>query len=282
MTVPLSANSPRGLSAKRFGAELRRAMLARKVGAHRLADAAGVARSAIANWKAGGNLPRLDTAAKFAEVLDWPALVAISRAGRTLTCARCRREFVNNGGAPARFCSVACRDIDEQLRRPAAGAELAQSLRDTLSFRAGMRGGVPKLDLEQALVRYARSDSRRVQRTSKLEQQVAGLQELVNAMCAGCEPAGMCRTPECSLRPASPLTLQVTEARGEIVPVEGPWGPSNREAQLVAIRAANAERWARPGERERASAATRARWDAMSDEERVRAGRVISVARRAS
>lgn len=254
-------------------------MVTRKVGALRLAEASGVAKSAIANWKGGGNLPRVETAARLADVLHWPALERISRDGRTLTCARCERPFVNNGGAPAKFCTPTCRDIDAQLRAPHAGTELARRLRDTLAERENVRGGIPKDAIATALTDYARSDSRRVKRQDLALRQVDGLQSLIDSMCRSCEPDGLCRTPECPLRPASLHPLVTTEA-GDLRPVEGPWGPRNREKQLVAIREANAERWSRPGERERFADDTRARIAAMSPEERIERGRRISAGRR--
>lgn len=282
MTVKLSPGSSRGIAAQRFGQELRRAMVTREVGALRLAEAAGVAKSAIANWKAGGNLPRVDTANRLAEVLDWPKLVTLARAGRTVTCARCRRDFVNEGGSPARFCSVDCREVAVQLRRPGAGAVLAAALRGELERKAAVRGGLTKAPLEAALAEYARSDSKRTMRQDKLVAQLDGIRAAVDAMCRGCEPAGVCRSVECPLRPVSPLPLQTTEARGPVRPVEGPWGPSHREAQLTAIRAANDERWDRPGERERASERSAARWAAMTVEERAAAGQAISAGRRSA
>lgn len=190
MTVHLSENSSRGMAAARFGAELRKAMQARKVGALRLCEASGVAKSAIGNWKAGLN-------------------------------------------------------------------------RNTLAFRQGMKGGVPKFDLEIALIRYGRSEARRVQRRDKALEQIAGLRELIDAMCRGCEPEGLCRTAECPLRPASPLPLQERGARAEIRDVL-PYTEERREAQV----ARNARRWSRAGERERASDVMRARHAAMTPEDR--------------
>lgn len=282
MTVPLSPGSSRGIAAARFGAELAKAMHTRKVGQIRLAEAVGCARSAIPNWKAGGNLPRVETAVKLAEVLNWPRLTEISRSGRTLTCARCKRPFVHNGGAPARYCGTDCRQVDEQLRRPAAGSELAGAVRAELGRKAGVKGGIPKAPLVAALDRYAKRESRRGQRTDKLAGQVAGLRSVIDEMCRTCEPEGLCRTASCPLRPVSPLGLQQGAGVREVRRVEGSWGPSHRAKQLVAIRASNAERWSRPGERDAQSARTLARWAAMTDGERAEHGASISAGRRGS
>jgi len=279
VTVPLSAGSSRGVAAAKFGAELRHAMLIRKLGQLRLAEAVGCAKSAIPNWKGGNNLPRVETAAKLAEVLEWPRLIEIARSGRVLTCARCKRRVVNEGGAPARFCGIACRNVDEQLRRPAAGSELAAVVRAELARKVGMKGGIPRAPLTAALDGWTKRESRRVQRLDRLAEQVSGLHSVVDEMCAWCEPMGVCRTAECPLRPASRLPLQ-GNAVGEVRPVEGAWGPTNRPTMLAAIRAANAARWSRPGERERASARSRDRFAAMSPEERAEHGRRISIGRR--
>ena len=278
MTVPLSPGSSRGIAAARFGAELAKAMRARKVGQIRLAEAAGCARSAIPAWRSGRNLPRVGTAAKLAEVLEWPKLTEIARSGRTLTCARCGRPFVNNGGGPARYCSPDCRNVDQQLRRPISGAELAAAVRSELERKAGVKGGIPKAPLVAALDHYARRERGRTQRVDRLADQVAGYRFVIDEMCHSCEPEGVCRTASCPLRPVSPLALQHGAGVREVRAVEGPWG-SHREAQLVAIRAANAERWSRPGEREAMADRSKARFAAMSDEERTEHRRRISAGR---
>lgn len=280
MTVPLSAGSSRRIAAARFGQELRKAMLARGVGAGRLGEAAGVGKAAIANWKTGGNLPRVATAARLADVLDWPKLVELSRAGRSAPCARCGRTFVNEGGSPARYCSVDCREVDAQLRRPASGAVLATAVRLELERKASQRGGLRKAPLEAALAEYVRSDSRRVARQDKLTGQLDGIRAAVDAMCRACEPAGTCRTVECPLRLVSPLPLQSTAA-GPLRPVQDRDDPEYRERWLTAVRAGNETRWAREGEHERQSERSAGRWAAMSADERAEAGRRISEARRA-
>ena len=270
MTVPLSPGSPRAVHALRFGQELRRAMDAREVGTKRLAAAAGVAASAISNWRIGGNLPRTDTAAKLAEVLDWPALLRLSRAGRTVACARCGRDFVNEGGSPARFCSVACREVDVQLRRPSSGAGLAESVAAELDRKAGHRGGVPREPLALALDRYRLSES---------TEHARGMASAVDAMCRACEPEGICRTLECPLRPYSPLVASTSTARG---PVRPAYAPEVMAAARAAQRAATVARWQRPGERERMAESSRAMHAALTDEEREERSRRISAGRRAS
>lgn len=256
MTQRLGPDSPRRVAASRFGAELRRAMLARGVGAKRLAAAIETGTSAVAVWRNGDNLPRTDTAQRLAEALRWPKLLAIAREGRYGVCVRCGATFVNEGGAPKRFCSAECLSVDEQLRVPPAGRALADAVRVELD-RVGGKPGVymRRRPLAAALDQYARSDSKRIARLDRSERRLTVVQAAVGAFCGACEPSGVCRAPECELRPVSPLPLALKPDKlgDDIQPAEGPWGPSHREAQLVAIRAANEERWSRPGERERQS-----------------------------
>lgn len=276
MTVGLMTGSPRLVHAQRFGAELRKAMQVRKIGAPTLSKASGATTSGIGLWRAGANLPRLDTALRLAECLDWPQLGAIVRTARSQPCVRCRLPFVNEGGGPKRFCSPGCRLIDEQLRRPTAGVELAMVVRSELE-----RPRISRRDLAAALTRYNQSESKRRLRIDGQDQVIGSMREAVAAMCAGCEPEGTCRTPECALRPISPLPLrdgrqQVATAR----PAEGAHGPTHRAAWLVAQRAANARRWSRPGERERLAESSRAAW--ADPEQRASRSAAISLGRRRS
>ncbi len=255
---PLQPDSPRRVAASRFGAELRKAMLARNVGAKRLSAAIETGTSAVAAWRSGDNLPRTDTAQRLAEALQWPRLLAIAREGRQGSCQRCGTTFVNEGGAPKRFCSEECRTVDAQLRTPPAGRALADAVRDELE---NLRGQPPVyMNLAAALGTYVRSDSKRVARIERSERRLNVVQAAVAGFCGGCEPSGVCRAPECELRPVSPLPLALLPDKvGDTVKAaEGPWGPSHVEHQLVAIREANAIRWSRPGERERQSERTAA------------------------
>jgi hypothetical protein len=266
VTIQLAPDSPRRVAASRFGAELRRAMLVRKVGQHRLAEAVGCGSSAIAVWKAGDNLPRTDTAQRLADALRWPRLIAIAREGRTGACVRCGGAFVNEGGFPKRFCSAECRDVDVQLRQPPPGRALADALRVELERVKGTTDSVRRKPLAAALDQYARSDSKRVVRVDRSERRLHVAQAAVAAFCGACEPSGVCRTPECELRPVSPLPLALEPdkigrgVRERLDPHTPHW--------LEKVRAANEERWARPGERERASAQSLAMHARRTPEER--------------
>lgn len=270
MTQRLAPDSARRVAASRFGAELRKAMIARNVGAKRLSAAIETGTSAVAVWLKGDNLPRTDTAQRLAEALSWPKLVAIAREGRTGTCQRCGGPFVNEGGSPKRFCSSECRVVDEALRQPPAGRALAEAVRDELARVAGTTGAVRRKPLAEALDQYIRSDSKRVVRIDRSDRRLNVVTAAVGGFCRACEPQGVCRAPDCELRPVSPLPLALDPDKTgtTIQPAEGPWGPTHRAAQLVAIRAANAERWSRPGEHERQAERSAAMHAARTPEER--------------
>jgi hypothetical protein len=217
-------------------------MKARGIGAPSLSKQTGCVTSAIACWRGGENLPRLETAVRLSEALSWPPLADIVRDSRAGACQHCGRGFLNQGGAPKRYCSSECRDI-------------AATIRDGK--------GVPA-------------------RAAVAERRLARHVGAVAAFCAGCEPAGLCRDSACALRPVSPLPL--SKGGDDAMPVhkpEGAWGPTSRPVMLTAIRAANAERWERPGEREAMSERQRAHFAAMTHEERAERGRRVSAGRRA-
>lgn len=237
MTVPLSPGSPRRVLAERFGVELDRAMRARRVGANAVEAQLGVAHSSIAAWRAGRNLPRIETAQRLASGLDAPRLLAIVLEARTCRCESCGRAFTNQGGAAKRFCDARCRSEAGRVRHA--------------------MGSVPR-------------------RADVAERRLREHRAAVGAMCASCEPEGMCVTPACALRPVSPLPLaRRRDDAPSVVPPPGPWG--DRDAMLATVRAANARRWSRDGERERHSEGMRARY--ATPEQRTEHGRRVSEGR---
>jgi hypothetical protein len=196
-----------------------------QVGQRRLGTLTGCASSAVAQWRMGRNLPRLDTAIRLAECLSNDRLADIVREARTQACQRCGTPFLNEGGAPKKYCSERCLTI-------------AAKIRDGLGDKTPAR---KKLTAMKADLKATQE--------SLLELQVS-----VQQMCRSCEPAGYCRTPECPLRLVSPLPLAYGLKDVPLAtPAGGAWGPEHRDAQLTAIREANARRWSRPGQREAAS-----------------------------
>jgi transcriptional regulator with XRE-family HTH domain len=209
VTHKLLTGSSRLVHARRFGAELDRAMKSRGVGARPVVAATGVTRTSIRGWRRGDNIPRTETAQRLADALAWPKLVAIAREARTAACERCGRSFVNEGGGPKRYCNEGCRLVDEQLRRPSAGVALHAAVRAAAEARlanAPERETLPAI--LDALGAYERSDARHRLRVDQQGRVLEDHRTAVAAMCAACEPEGRCRDGDCPLRSVSPLPLE--------------------------------------------------------------------------
>lgn len=234
-------------------------MVKREVGQRRVAEFAQVASSAVANWKTGGNLPTLAVAIRLSETLDWPKLAEIVRDARRAQCQQCGRVFLNEGGAPKLYCSGSCRDEAARRREgKVAGRRDAIAILRGELFRVG---AVRKQSIGKALTLL--DADKAVERIDRLGMH----REAVAAMCNTCEPLGYCRTPDCPLRAVSPLPLLITDKEGDLASrAPGPWAGENRERMLKSIRAANAKRWSRDGERERAAALTSQRWEENRDQ----------------
>jgi transcriptional regulator with XRE-family HTH domain len=224
----LSPESPRRAHARRFGRELQKARRLAGIGVHRIEEQLGISRSTLRQYEAGYNLPSLQKGAQLADALGCERLIELLREARTELCANCGGPFVNPG-TPQRYCSPRC-------------FEAAQKKRVGLS--TAHRADVAERSLAAA------------------ERTLDEFRSAVATMCLECEPEGFCRQSECPLRPVSPLPFS-QHLRPQLVlrPAPGPWGSEeNREKLLAGIRAGNARRWARPGEREAQSERTRERW----------------------
>lgn len=289
MSVPLSPTSARRIAAARFAAELRKALEARDVSLKAIERATGISHTNLWTYKAGNNLPRVETALRIAEALHWPKLADIAREGRQAVCARprCAVTFINEGGSPKRYCSDDCRQIHQILKGEdfePGGRALLAAVRSELGRVHGTTHAISRKRLKSAADEYASSGSKRGARLTTLEGMLERHRAAAAAFCRGCEPDGFCQTPACELRPISPLPL-ITDTRDVETATKAPgaWGNKENRATMVAsIRAANARRWSRPGERERFRTATAERWAAMTPEQRAEAGRRISRGRRAS
>jgi transcriptional regulator with XRE-family HTH domain len=164
----IPARSLKSDRAIRFGQELKRAMKARGVGQRTIAMATGMSRNAIHNWRDGRNLPRIESCRKIAEALDWTRLAALGEELRRKTCAIDGVAFLDDSGSDNRvYCSPSCQRVAEKRR-----------IGSTIDKRAAVA-----------------------------ERRLGLAQRAVAAYCAGCEPSGRCVTPECELRPVSPLPL---------------------------------------------------------------------------
>lgn len=168
MTYSIPAGSLKSDRAIRFGRELEKAMKARDVGSRTIQEACGVSRAAVRSYRDGRNLPRIPMAAKLAAALDWERLAVLARELRTKICPIDERSFVDESGSDNRvYCSPSCQRVSEKKRL-----------------------GIPVKN-----------------RAAVAERRLKTHQLAVADYCAGCEPMGECVTPECPLRPVSPLPL---------------------------------------------------------------------------
>ena len=274
MTERLLGGSPMRAHAARFGAELARAMHERGVSNRRLRLAARIgSTSNVSEWRNGHNMPGIDAAQRMADALAWPRLAEIAREARTRPCSRCGQAMVVDAGRPRRYCSAACRDLAAAMRsggRPDGTAEA----RAMLLGEVLRTGPARKQVIGRAVTIIEGSRAAEIANAGA----VVALREAVAAMCRGCVVDDLCRTPECPLRPVSPLPLSTDDREADrATPSPGRWAdPRAREGQSARLRA----RWAEPGAREALSERSRARWAAMSPEERSAVGRRIRAGRR--
>jgi DNA-binding XRE family transcriptional regulator len=278
VTVPLSAGSPRREHARRFGAALREAQATRRIGQKTLGPQVGVATSAISSWRAGQNLPTLKTALRLSEALQWPELYEIARDARTGVCPIDGVAFVNEGGKPKVYCGSDCRDVASRRRavnwQPDADLVLATTVEQLLH-----QTPVRKKPMRAAIAAFRATRGRATQ--VRVERRLSDHQAAVEAFCRSCEWDGFCKTPDCELRPVSPLPLEPRLVLpGPARPAEGAWGGANRPAMVAVVQAAARRRWARPGEHELQAERSRRWWEGLTPAERVAHGRRIAEARR--
>jgi transcriptional regulator with XRE-family HTH domain len=72
-----------------------------------VARALGVSKQNAREWATGTRLPRLETAAKLADALNEPALLAAVQVARTRVCRNCKARMVVNTSRRL-FCSEEC------------------------------------------------------------------------------------------------------------------------------------------------------------------------------
>lgn len=273
MTKRLRDDSPMLTAAALFGAELARAMQERGITNLGLRTAARIgSTAAVSEWRHGRNMPGIETAQRLADALDWPRIATIVRDARTGRCRQCGTPIIVDAGRPRLYCTVTCRVIARALRdgaKPDGTARARTMLLDEVlrpgPARKQVIGRAVTMIEEARAVEIAQSEVLPVYRTA------------VGAFCRSCS-GDLCRDAACPLRPVSPLDLSTDdrEAVRATPTVRQPWSPQ----RLEIVQAANARRWARPGERERAARENRARLAAMTAEERAEHGRRISAGRR--
>ena len=178
--------------ARRYGRLLRSVIRRRRVLSSEVARAVGAESSSVSDWINGHKLPTLEYCMALAEVLGYDRLLAYALFLRTKTCDACGVEYVDRGrNIKARYCSRRCSVLASKRRR---------------------RGSVEsryKTD-RAALTRH---------------------RDAVACYCADCEPAGVCRTPECPLRDVSPLPCELRER-----PTEAPSTASDKMLAYIERR----------------------------------------------
>ena len=251
MTHTIPTGTPRSLTATAFGVELQKALDVRGVSQNELARVIGCGHTTLWHYRFGRTLPKVARATEMAVALDWPKLRTLVLAARTRVCRRvgCGGAFINDIGSEAkRYCSLDCLKVQASAKQAESRARRAGQ---TGSHQA-RRAHVQRL---RAAVRHA-------------DERAGRLTAAVAAMCAACEPEGLCRDAVCPLRAVSPLPLRaaaIGTPRQEVaLRIEQRWTPAHREAQSRVTLA----RWERPGERERMGEMSRAMHAARTPEER--------------
>lgn len=173
MTHPIREGSRKRDRAVLFGRALDRAMRDRGVGTRTLIEVLGCSRTTVTNWRNGRNLPRLATARRLAAALEAPRLERLAAEYRRKACLLDGVEFIDDSGSDNRlYCTPGCQDVAQK----------------------GLVG----------------TDRRA--RAAIAERRLLAHERAVEAHCRWCEPGGVCSTPDCALRPVSPLPLSLDRA----------------------------------------------------------------------
>lgn len=230
VTHVLAVDSPKAAPARAFGRELMRAIEKRGIPRNELWRTTKIGRTALDHYRVGAVLPRTESAAALAAVLEWPRLLEIVAQARTKPCQRCGRPFTNDGGnqGAKRYCTVSCRDL-------AAEERLASS-----RIRSGGQTGDARQT--RAAIQRLRSGIRIAEERSR------ELVDAIDAMCRSCEPQGVCRTADCPLRSFSPLPFRIhgsgdarTRQEIEEATTQKRWTPAARAAHGEVTRQMHAE-----------------------------------------
>lgn len=241
-------------------------MTQRRIGTKTLAPQCHVVPSAIGLYRAGRNLPTMETADRLAQALDWPPLRELAKAGRRSLCVLCGREVVTEGGRPRLYCGPECQwlAVKKAQGNKSPGKVLAEAVEAELARvrESQFPVQVSRRTLTAAVDVFHRDANKNKRFLDLAERKSADRQAAIDAMCRDCEPEGLCQTAECPLRAFSPLPLSKRHLSVDTAtPAEGVHGPTYRPKWLAAVRKANARRWT-PEERERASVGMRAYHDA--------------------
>ena len=273
MTYTIPPDSPKAVKAAAFGRELVEACRRRGVPLKELERATGVGHTSIDNYRRGLSLPKVEVAKALAAALDWPRLATMIVAARTFPCARsgCERTFRNDTGVPRRYCSSACQAINANVanarRRLAKGSYGLKRPRTTSRL-------IEQVYVDpwtgQMLALPLGDDPRRAAYRKGMaiaDERARLLEDAVAAMCAACEPEGVCRTPDCPLRAFSPLPLEIHQQMAPARTIERIRAAAAVKATPTR-RASMRRRWADPAWRAAQETAIRAGNHPARDPER--------------
>lgn len=171
--MPTNTSAP-SKHAIKFGVEICKALAERGVMRKTVYEALDLDRSTMSNYCKGKHLPKLETATRLAEILDWPKLADIVRLARQRKCQVCSKPFIDNSnrGLDTRTCSHSCRHL-LWMRKS--------------RYSQVRRGVVTNHRWEIAIEQIAK-------------------------FCWDCQPQGLCEDDECHLRGLSPLPLRKDHA----------------------------------------------------------------------
>lgn len=163
----------------RWGTAIRKQRDGRGLTREQVASAIGIYERSLWAIEKGRTLCEYKIAVDLCEYLGTPALMAQMVEFRTRVCDVCGKRYLDTTNVTVkRSCSKACRGVDNQRK-----------VREDNRRRANRA------------VAQARGEAQMLR--SRFTVYVAA----VEAMCKGCEPEGICRTPSCELRTVSPLPI---------------------------------------------------------------------------
>ena len=174
-----TASPDRDAFKRRFGAMIRKRREACGMTREMVAANCNIYERSLWAIETGKTLCDYRVAADLCDFLGAPAAMAEMVAFRTRVCDVCGKQYLDTTNVTVkRSCSKACRGVDNQRK-----------VREDNRRRANRA------------VAQARGEAQMLR--SRFTVYVAA----VEAMCKGCEPEGICRTPSCELRTVSPLPI---------------------------------------------------------------------------
>lgn len=151
-----------------FASELKMALERNNLSLPALAREVGIKYSRVHHWATGRSLPSIHIVQKICDVLGDEEIMRAAIKANTRKCLNCGTDYVQESSqGRSSLCSARCRRQSNRL--------LSKTGKSSVTMAEYVAEDVYK--------------------------------KAVAAYCNGCQPAGICLTPECELRPISPLPL---------------------------------------------------------------------------